>query len=118
MEQIEIKNVYFSFTHAEKSYIVFDLMGSEYIYLYFFNPKNQNHSLFYGENLHHLIKKYLKNPKIECIECQIGTKIIGAISFDDGELIESNLTKIEANRILNTLKGKLKEKKAEIILFL
>ena len=117
LKQIKINKIHLTFTHKNKSYILFDIEDSNNTYLYFFNPDNKNRTLLYGKDLESLIQKYLQNPKIECLECQLGLNIKGAICFDEGNLIESNLTIEKANKILRKLKKNVKERKDYIYLF-
>lgn len=111
MEEIGIKKIHFRFKHANKFYIIFDINNSDDTYLYFFNPKNDNRSLLYGKDLHLLIEKYLTNPKIKCLECALGINLYGAVSYDEGEVIESNLTIVKANKILNKLNERINREK-------
>ncbi|MBD3193991.1 MAG: hypothetical protein GF317_02980 [Candidatus Lokiarchaeota archaeon] len=106
---MKIKNIESAFTHSGKSYILFSIVDSNYNYLYFFNPENQNRSLLYGDNLTQLVSKYLKNPSIDCLECHLGAEILGAVSLDESDIIQNNLSLEEANDLLKNLKCKVEE---------
>lgn len=114
---MKIKNIHSIFTHNNKSYVLFDIERSNHNYLYFFNPKNQNRSLLFGEDLNFLIPKYLRNSSIDCLECSLGSQILGAVSLDNGDIAQSNLSLEEANKILENLRYKIKEDKDLIKFF-
>jgi len=114
---MKIKKIHSIFTHNNKSYVLFDIESSNHNYLYIFNPKNQNRSLLCGEDLNFLIPKYLKNSSIDCLECSLGSQILGAVSLDNGDIAQSYLSLEEANKILKDLKHKIKEHKDLIKLF-
>jgi hypothetical protein len=114
---MSIKEIESMFTHNDKYYILFNRVDSSYNYLYFFNPKNQNRSLLYGENLSLVISNCLTNPSIKCLECHLGSQILGAVSLDKGDIVQNNITVEEANTLLKDLKQKVMEQKKSIKLF-
>lgn len=117
MKKTEIKRIHYIFTHNNKSYILFDIHDSHYNYLYFFNPENQNRSLLYGKDLVLSISKYSRDPSIKCLECYLGSHILGAVSLDNGDIAQSNLSLEEANRILEKLKEMVTQQRELIQLF-
>jgi hypothetical protein len=114
---MSIKEIESTFKHNGKHYILFNTVNSSYNFLYFFNPKNENRSLLYGENLSLVLSKVLTNPSVACLECHLGSQIIGAVSLDEGDIIQNNLSLEEANMLLKNLKQKVREQKKSIKFF-
>jgi hypothetical protein len=49
----------------------------------------------------------LKDPSVDCLECQLGTHIMGGVSFEEQEIVENNMSIEECNEILTELKKEL-----------
>ena len=64
--------------------------------------------LLYGHGFLGEIPKLLQDPSIDCLECQLGSHIMGGVSFEEnGEIIENNMSIEECNEILTELKKEL-----------
>lgn len=100
-----------TFEKSDKIYILFKIKDDQNEYLYISSKKADNRSLLFGENLESFILLNKDNPKIECIECQLGNNIQGGVSLDGRDIVESNLNVSKANTILMKLKSVLKNDK-------
>lgn len=105
--KIVIKEI---FEHEHKNYIFFNLEDNKFDYLFVVNVNNSNQSLFYGEDFEPIILKCRKVPE-ECIECALGFKVKGGVSFDDNSLVDFNLKINEADEIISAIMNYLKENK-------
>lgn len=104
------KNIFIKeiFEHEEKFYIYFKKKDSDFDFLFAISLKNTNQSLFYGENFEPIILKSRKTPN-NCIECALGIKVKGGVSFDNNSIIDFNLNINEANDIIATIIEYLKK---------
>jgi hypothetical protein len=113
----KIKKIYATFNHSGKVYSLFTIKNSNHSYLYYFNPKNKNRALLFGLDFVDKVNKLKKNPKKVCIECELGSQILGAISFDSGDFICSNISHEKANQIILQLKRRANLKDRELLTF-
>lgn len=90
-----------------RKYIIFSLRNDDRIFLYYINRKRPVKGLFYGKGFLGDIPQLLADPSVDCLECKLGTQIMGGVSFDEGEIIENNMTLKECNEILTELKKEL-----------
>lgn len=103
-----IKEIHSIFSLKLRKYILFSLKDEDRVFLYFFHTKQPVKGLLYGYNLLNEIPRLLEDPSIECLECNLASQIIGGISFDNNEIVESNISIEECNIILAELKKELK----------
>lgn len=115
--KIEITKIHSIFHHNHRNYILFSTNHSQFDYLYFKHMKKNIQSLFFGNNFLIYISNLIKKNDVDCIECELGTRILGGISFDQDIQIANNLTINECNQILSNLKNFLKNTKKIIELF-
>ena len=115
-EEITIKKIESVFTHHDKIYILFSLNNSNFEFLYFSTHDYRIRSLLFGKDLISQVLLNRNDKSISCIECNLCSKIDGGISFDDGSIVENDLTIDKGNLILKELKNNLAES-AEIIKF-
>ena len=114
---IKIAEIHSIFIHHKTDYILFSLNHNKFNYLYLLNSETQNKSLLFGNNLIPSVLALRNKLDIECIECHLCRNIIGGISLDGKDLIESNLSVEEANAILTKLKDMMNPKVITIQLF-
>ncbi|MFX0070318.1 MAG: hypothetical protein ACFFAO_04430 [Candidatus Hermodarchaeota archaeon] len=106
---IKIRKIYLNFSHNNKSYILFRINQSQFDFLYFIDNQKKNKSLLFGLDFLKLIQNYSNNnPKVECIECNLGINVKGGVSLDGNDQVEFNFTIHRCNEILAQLKKKLK----------
>ncbi len=117
LNAIKLKTIYLDFIHQGKYYVIFTTTHTAYEYLYFTYLNEKMQSIFYGENLLEQIQFMMKKSKNLCIECQLGSRILGGVSSEGEDLVEFNFTKSESNLILNELKKSLNKKNDHIMLF-
>ena len=115
-EKITIKKIDSVFRHDDKTYILFSLINSKFEYLYFTTPDYRIRSILFGKDLISQVSLNREDKSISCIECNLCSKIDGGISFDNGSIVENDLTVDKCNLILKELKNTLIEY-AEIIKF-
>jgi len=65
-------------------------------------------SLFYGEKFQILISTLLKDKETECIECELGSRILGGVSYDRDQQVINNMSLEDCNTSLARLKVELK----------
>jgi hypothetical protein len=116
LEKITIKKIESVFRHHDKIYILFSLNNSKFEFLYFTTNNYRIRSLLFGKDLISKVTLNREDKSITCIECSLCSKIDGGISFDDGSIVENDLTIEKCNLILKELKNNLIEY-AEIIKF-
>ncbi len=90
------------FNHNGKRYCLFAFEEDSTNYLYIQEKHSTNQSLLVGRDLEKEIIKNLRNPKIECLECQLRS-IQGGVAKDGGDIVESEMTSKKANKILGFL---------------
>ncbi len=103
-EMPRISEIHHIFSKNTTSYVHFSLEKENLDYLCMNNPQEDRYALFFGTHFRKLITEYRQDPSIQCIECELGTNIIGGVSWDTGDLVEFNLSKTQANNILSVLK--------------
>ncbi len=98
------------FSNEQKDYILFEkrFPKSDRQYLYFQNQDQNIRSLLFGKHLKKHILEIWEDPNRDCIECNLGTQIMGGVSFDKGDLIENGLSIKKANSLISSLKTKIK----------
>ena len=102
-KQPEIERIHDRFKKHDANYIHFSIKSHEYDFLYVLYDDHTKYSLFFGEKFRILIPDYKINPKIECLECELGMHILGGISIDTGDFVDFNLSIVQANQILKSL---------------
>ena len=100
----DIEKIILHFRHNNRQYILFSLISDAKTYLYLKNEKENIISLLYGDNIYPKIQSLLKENSTNCIECELGTLIEGGVSYDNSDLVEFNLSKAKANKILEDIK--------------
>ena len=108
-KNIKIRKILQTFIHHNRYYIVFQIEHYDRDFLYLIHRVNDIYALFYGKHLNLIVSKFKNDPNIECIECNLGTKIKGGVAWDSGDLTHFNLDKMTANKILKELKEMLPE---------
>lgn len=114
---IKIPKIYSIFTKNQRKYIIFSINNSDNEFIYIIHLNNDVKSLLFGKNLLNSISKIQNNESIECIECSLGSQILGGISYDKGDLVIDNFSLEESNQILSELIKELKNKSIDIELF-
>ena len=102
-----VKEIHSIVTLKLRKYIIFSLKNDDRIFLYFIHRKRQIKGLLYGHDFLGKIPGLLKDPSIDCLECELGSQIMGGVSFEDQEIIENNMSIEECNEILTELKKEL-----------
>ncbi|QEE15466.1 hypothetical protein DSAG12_01292 [Promethearchaeum syntrophicum] len=110
----DIEKIFMHFIHKNQQYLVFSLKSDPYTYLYLKNDMENIVSLLYGEEIYPKVQSLLYENSTICIECELGTLIVGGISYDSPDLVEFNLTKSRANQILKELKKNVEKLKYKI----
>ena len=100
----DIEKILLHFQHNNRQYILFSLKSDMNTYLYLKHQRETLISLFYGREIFSKVKSLLNENATTCIECELGTLIKGGVSYDEPDLVEFNLTKSEANEILDKIK--------------
>ncbi|MHA1720251.1 MAG: hypothetical protein ACTSWX_10415 [Promethearchaeota archaeon] len=100
----DIEKILLHFQHNNRQYILFSLKSDMNTYLYLKHQRETLISLFYGRDIVSKVKSLLNENTTNCIECELGTLIKGGVSYDEPDLVEFNLTKSEANEILDKIK--------------
>ena len=115
----DIDKIILHFSHSNQQYILFSLKSDTETYLYLKNEKENIISLLYGDKIYPKIQSLLKENSTNCIECELGTLIKGGVSYDDPDLVEFNLSKSKANKILEEIKlnAEIINKKIEVVGF-
>ena len=117
---IQIKKILMRFKHHNRQYVLFNIAcnseisigNPDYQFLYLIHEFKPLQALFYGTNFNQLINALLKDEITECIECDLGTRIIGGVSLDSGENVDFNLSISNANEILQILDQYLNSKQS------
>ena len=102
-----VKEIHSIFTLKLRKYIIFSLKNDDRIFLYFIHRKRPIKGLLYGRNFLGDIPKILEDPSVDCLECNLASQITGGVSFEDGDIIENNMSIEECNEILTELKKEL-----------
>ncbi|WP_457558022.1 hypothetical protein [Candidatus Harpocratesius sp.] len=103
---VSIDKIQQIFSHNQRYYILFSLVGISHEYLYMVHKFEPIYALFFGNSFSLFLEKF-DLTKNACFECELGTRILGGISFDQGEQVEFNLNRDFANQILIHLKEKV-----------
>ncbi|MFX1312602.1 MAG: hypothetical protein ACFFHD_08330 [Promethearchaeota archaeon] len=117
IQSLQILKIHLIFTRNQCTYIVFSTNKSNNEFVYIKHLNNNVKSLLFGKDLHKSISKILNNQDIECIECYLGSQVLGGISYDTGDLIANNISLKESNQIIFQLKKALKSKSSIIEYF-
>lgn len=102
-----VKEIHSIVTLKLRKYIVFSLKNDNRLFLYFIHRKLPIKGLLYGHGFLGEINRLLEDPSTDCLECNLGSHIMGGISFDHDEIIENNMSIEECNLILTELKKEL-----------
>ncbi|MFW9988686.1 MAG: hypothetical protein ACFFC3_08530 [Candidatus Odinarchaeota archaeon] len=113
----KISKIYSIFTRNQCKYIIFSVNNSSDEFIYIKHLNNDVKSLLFGKNLLNSISNIQDDNSIECIECSLGSQILGGISYDKGDLITNNFSLEESNQILSELIKEIKNVSICIELF-
>ncbi|MHA1775563.1 MAG: hypothetical protein ACTSWC_02245 [Promethearchaeota archaeon] len=106
MKDIEDKSIITlidQFSHNQRVYFLFSLKGNSHDFLYLTHFTQPITALFFGTGFAEFLKDFDCNAS-ECLECELGTRILGGVSIDHDSQVEFNLSKKDANKILVALK--------------
>jgi len=117
VKKIRIKKIYSIFYLSDRNYILFSTNYSKHDFLYYKHLEKDIKALLLGENLQNALPEILKNQKLEYVELILDKFIHGGISYNQGDLVESNFSKGKANQIITKLKKKINLDLAIIELF-
>jgi len=115
--KIKIKKINSILYLDTRNYILFSTNYSKHEFLYYKHLENDIKALFFGENLQNVLPEILKSQRSEYIEIYLDKYIQGGISYNEGDIVESNLSKSIANQIIIKLKKKISDNLASIEFF-
>ncbi|MFW9939211.1 MAG: hypothetical protein ACFFD5_16330 [Candidatus Thorarchaeota archaeon] len=107
VKKLKVKKIFSILYLNDRNYILFSTNYSNNDFLYYKNLESDIKALLFGENLQEVLLNILKNQKSEYIEVILDKYILGGLSYNEGELVESNLSRTSANQILSNLKSKI-----------
>ncbi|MFX1575142.1 MAG: hypothetical protein ACFFB0_20590 [Promethearchaeota archaeon] len=107
VKKIKIKKIYSIFYLKDRNYVVFRANYSKYDFLFYKHLEKDIKALLFGENLQNALSEVLENPELEYVEILLDKIVHGGVSYNEGDLVESDFTKSKANQIISKLKNKL-----------
>ena len=90
-----------------RNYVLFSTNYSNDDFLYYKHLEKNIKALFFGEKLQEVLPEVLKTQKSEHVEFFLDKYIHGGVSYNEGELVENNFSKVQTNQILLSLKNKI-----------
>lgn len=96
------------FKFSQKFYVLFDLNDTPDDFLWVYNEKTKDYSLFGGDDFKSKIKR-IREEKDLCLECSLGTSVHRGVFTDGVDIVDFKMTIEEANDILKKLEQKLTE---------
>ena len=106
VKKLKVKKIKSVFYLNDRNYILFTTNYSKHDYIYYKHIEKDIKALLFGENLQEVLAEVLKNQPTVYIELFLDDFITGGISYNEGDLVESDFTKTQANQIISHLKNK------------
>ncbi|MFX0028322.1 MAG: hypothetical protein ACFE8B_03870 [Candidatus Hermodarchaeota archaeon] len=107
VKKLKVKKVFSILYLDARNYVLFSPNYSKHEFLYYKHLEKDIKALLFGENLQKILPEALKNEESKYIEILLDRFILGGLSYNNGELVESYFSKSQANQILSNLKNKI-----------
>jgi hypothetical protein len=107
VKRLKVKKINSVFYLDDRNYVLFTTNYSKHDFLYYKHLEKDIKALLFGENLQNALPIVLKNQKLENIELHLDKYILGGVSYNEGELVESDFSRTMANQVISTLKNKI-----------
>jgi hypothetical protein len=107
VKRIKVKKINSVFYLDDRNYVLFTTNYSRHDFLYYKHLEKDIKALLFGENLQNALPVVLKNHKLENVELILDKYILGGVSYNEGNLIESDFSRSMANQVISNLQNKI-----------